>query len=190
MSALFEEKAALRVKMREALKKMSEESRRRQSASACMNLAGVSAFQGAKTVLLYNALPFECDPAALARLAREAKKRIVYPMCAEGNTLLLYAPRGEGAFVSRSYGILEPDPAFSDAVSLAEIDFIVVPGLAFDRRGGRLGRGAGYYDRLLRDSRAYKAGFAFFEQLVLRVPMEPFDVKMDCVAAGKGIYCE
>lgn len=190
MNAIFEKKAALRAQMREVLKAMSVENRREQSASACLSLAQSFALKNAETVLLYNALPFECDPSALAQFLREEKKRLVYPVCAEENTLLLYAPRGEEAFVTGSYGILEPAPANSYAVPLEEIDFIVVPGLAFDRRGGRLGRGAGYYDRLLRNSRAYKAGFAFFEQLVLRVPREPFDIKMDCVATSEGTYCE
>ena len=102
----------------------------------------------------------------------------------------MYVPQDETAFIRGNYGIYEPDPARSQQVPEQQIDFIVVPGLAFDRLGGRLGRGAGYYDRLLSRTSAFKAGFAFVEQLVQTVPMEPFDVKMDCVAVSKWIYCE
>ncbi len=190
MSTLFEQKAALRARIHEALKQMDEQSRREQSAAACQNLVRLNAFQSAKTVLVYRALPTECDPSQLASAALLCGKRVAYPVCGEGRSLRLYVPHDEMAFVLSNYGIYEPEPARSKEVPEQEIDFIVVPGLAFDRFGGRLGRGAGYYDRLLSRTTAFKAGFAFSEQLVESVPMEPFDVKMDCVAASKWIYCE
>ena len=69
--------------------------------------------------------------------------------------------------------------AFTD---YAAIDFIVVPGVAFDAKGNRLGRGKGYYDRLLpRIPSAYKAGICFPFQLVEEVPAESFDVRMDII---------
>ena len=78
------------------------------------------------------------------------------------------------------YGIEEPTgEAFTD---YAAIDFIVVPGVAFDAKGNRLGRGKGYYDRLLpRIPTAYKAGICFPFQLVEEVPAESFDVRMDII---------
>ena len=77
-----------------------------------------------------------------------------------------------------AYGIEEPTgELFTD---YADIDFIVVPGVAFDRNGNRLGRGKGYYDRLLpRIPSAHKAGICFPFQLVEEVPAEPFDIRMD-----------
>lgn len=77
-----------------------------------------------------------------------------------------------------SYGIEEPvGEAFTDYTS---IDLIIVPGVAFDCKGNRLGRGKGFYDRLLPQiSSAYKVGICFPYQLVKEVPAEVFDIRMD-----------
>ena len=77
-----------------------------------------------------------------------------------------------------AYGIEEPTGAlFTD---YATIDLVIVPGVAFDRDGNRLGRGKGYYDRLLpRIPSAYKVGICFPFQIVEEVPAEPFDIRMD-----------
>jgi 5-formyltetrahydrofolate cyclo-ligase len=82
--------------------------------------------------------------------------------------------------ISGIYGIAEPTgEIFTD---YAAIDFIVVPGVAFDAKGNRLGRGKGYYDRLLpRIPSAYKAGICFPFQLVEEVPAESFDIRMDII---------
>ena len=86
----------------------------------------------------------------------------------------------ENMSICSVYGIEEPTgEAFTD---YAAIDFIVVPGVAFDAKGNRLGRGKGYYDRLLpRIPSAYKAGICFPFQLVEEVPAESFDVRMDII---------
>ena len=95
-----------------------------------------------------------------------------------GNDLELRAYTGPADLAVGAYGIEEPTGAlFTD---YAAIDFIAVPGVAFDRRGNRLGRGKGYYDRLLpRIPSAYKAGICFPFQIVEEVPAEPFDIRMD-----------
>ena len=82
--------------------------------------------------------------------------------------------------ISGIYGIAEPTgEIFTD---YAAIEFIVVPGVAFDAKGNRLGRGKGYYDRLLpRIPSAYKAGICFPFQLVEEVPAESFDIRMDII---------
>lgn len=77
------------------------------------------------------------------------------------------------------FGILEP--VSEDRVGIEAIDLIIVPGVAFDRQCRRLGRGKGYYDRLLTKSAAVKIGVAFDFQLVDEVPTESFDVSMDMV---------
>ena len=66
-----------------------------------------------------------------------------------------------------------------------DLDLIIVPGLGFDSECRRLGRGAGYYDRLLSESRAYKVGFCFDEQLLDEVCTEEHDVRMDCVVTER-----
>lgn len=82
-----------------------------------------------------------------------------------------------------SYGIAEPlGELFMD---YTEIDLVVVPGVAFDANGHRLGRGKGYYDKLLPHIPAPKMGICFPFQLVEEVPAEAFDICMDAVITGK-----
>ncbi|HLP77584.1 MAG TPA: 5-formyltetrahydrofolate cyclo-ligase, partial [Candidatus Paceibacterota bacterium] len=66
-------------------------------------------------------------------------------------------------------------------VSLNQLDLVLVPGVAFDACGRRLGRGKGFYDRLLADTRGIKCGVAFDEQIVTGIPVEPHDVLVDCI---------
>lgn len=78
------------------------------------------------------------------------------------------------------YGILEPAPGSGRPGDPGDLDLAVVPGMAFDREGGRLGRGKGYFDRFLQEAgRAYKIGLAFKFQLVEKVPCEAHDVRVD-----------
>ena len=82
-----------------------------------------------------------------------------------------------------SFGILEPvGELYTDYDS---IDMIVVPGVAFDRQGNRLGRGRGYYDKILKETRAAKkVGICFDFQFVEEVPVDELDVRMDLVVHG------
>ena len=79
-----------------------------------------------------------------------------------------------------AFGI--PEPASGcPAVALNRLDLVLVPGVAFDVRGCRLGRGKGFYDRLLPQVRGTTCGVAFDEQIVEAVPVEPHDICLDCI---------
>lgn len=126
--------------------------------------------------MLYHSLKDEVDTHAFIRKwSRE--KRILLPVVT-GDDLELRLYTGPEDLTVGAYGIEEPTGArFTD---YAAIGLIVVPGVAFDRDGNRLGRGKGYYDRLLpRIPSAYKIGICFPFQLVDEVPAEPFDIRMD-----------
>ena len=132
-------------------------------------------FLAAQTVLLYWSMPEEVDTHALIRKWSE-RKRIVLPrVCGEELELRLYDPE---RMVPGYRGILEPA---EDALPVpdAEIDLAIVPGLAFDRAGHRLGRGKGYYDRLLPRLHCPKLGLAFPCQVLDEVPIEAHDVALD-----------
>ena len=83
------------------------------------------------------------------------------------------------------FGVREPRGG-RPAVDVKQLDLILVPGLGFDRRGGRLGRGRGYYDRLLSCSVAKRIGVAFTEQCVPEAPVEPHDMRMNCIVSPAG----
>lgn len=126
--------------------------------------------------MLYHSLKDEVDTHAFIR-KWSRKKRILLPVVV-GDDLELRIYTGPDDMAIGAYGIDEPTgELFTD---YAAIDFIAVPGVAFDRSGNRLGRGKGYYDRLLpRIPSAYKAGICFPFQLVEEVPAEAFDIRMD-----------
>jgi 5-formyltetrahydrofolate cyclo-ligase len=101
--------------------------------------------------------------------------RLLLPVV-HGDALLV----GEAAGPRRSnrFGILEPAQALRE---IPPVDVVVVPGVAFDRRNNRLGRGKGYYDRLLATINTYKIGVCFGCQLLEHVPHDAHDVRMDRV---------
>ena len=187
--SIKEEKAALRGEIKRRVAALSKEEIKRQSASACELAAGLIAFKNARTILSYRALPGECDPAELVKAAASMGKNVAYPVCSENGGLELYIPSDGSCFVKGAYGIAEPDRERSGRITIDQIDLIIVPGLAFGRDLYRLGRGGGYYDRLLNGAAAFKLGLALKEQITERVPREAWDAKMDAVACEFGIYC-
>jgi len=110
------------------------------------------------------------------------KKRFFFPYI-EKNELLLYEWSSQQSWTTGLYGLQEPDPNTWSRGSIEEIDVALIPGLAFDDRGGRLGRGGGFYDRLLGNPnwRGCKIGVAWPWQVVSNVPREPHDVMMDAL---------
>lgn len=154
--------------------------RQSQSAEILAALEAHPAFRAANTVLLYYSLADEVDTHEFVRKWSKSKQ-ILLPVVV-GDDLELRIYTGPEDLAIGSYGIEEPTgELFTD---YAAIDFIAVPGVAFDRNGNRLGRGKGYYDRLLpRIPSAYKAGICFPFQVVEEVPAEPFDIRMDEVIA-------
>jgi len=158
------------------LKTQHKSSATQQSAEILTALEAHPAFRAADTVLLYHSLKDEVDTHEFIRKWSRLK-RILLPVVV-GDDLELRVYTGPEDLAIGAYGIEEPTGArFTD---YAAIGFIAVPGVAFDRNGNRLGRGKGYYDRLLpRIPAAYKAGICFPYQLVEEVPAEPFDIRMD-----------
>lgn len=132
----------------------------------------------AHTLLLYSALPDEIPTQALTdRLAAEGKT-VVLPRVVDATDMELRYYTGRQDLQQGAFGILEPAGALFIAYSL--IDVAVIPGMAFDRLGHRLGRGKGYYDRFLsRVPLIYKIGVCFPWQVVDRVPTDQHDMPMD-----------
>jgi 5-formyltetrahydrofolate cyclo-ligase len=133
-----------------------------------------------RTIAVFSALPGEVDLSELT--AGRPDRRWVYPKV-RGEELSLHAIRDpEAELVPGAFGIREPRPDLT-SIPLEMIDAFLCPGLAFDRRGGRLGRGKGFYDRLLENARtdALKIGVCFPWQIVDDTFAEPHDIAMDAV---------
>lgn len=137
----------------------------------------------ARTIVLYHPLPDEVDVRPLMERLHSQQRLVLLPCVTGTSTMELRRYQGPESLRAGAFGILEPTgPAFN---SLSDIDAAIVPGVAFDSEGHRLGRGRGYYDRFLAAvPHIYKIGVCFPFQLVGQVPVTPTDVAMDTVVAG------
>lgn len=134
-----------------------------------------------KTVLAYMPLPDEIDLVPALRACLASGMIVALPRVGENGMLTLHGVGNVDADLPLStYGIREPLPATAAVVPDA-VDVVLVPGRAFDEAGGRLGRGKGYYDRLLHTLRAVRIALAYDEQIVPRVPMERNDERVDWI---------
>lgn len=142
-------------------------------------------FQEAETVMLYRALPCEVDLSGLARFG----KRLIYPRCISKTEMVALLPNDKEAWSPGAFGIPEPLPENSLLIPPEEIGLVICPCTVFDEECGRMGMGAGYYDRFLpRCVNAFVAAAAFECQKVLSVPTQPWDVPMDCVFTERAVY--
>lgn len=147
------------------------------SAKILINLENLAEFQVAKTVLLYHSLKDEVYTHDFIE-KWAVKKRIILPVVV-GDVLELRLYTSQNDLCIGAYGIAEPTgQLFTDYDA---IDLAVVPGVAFNRMGNRLGRGKGYYDKLLPSISATKVGICFPFQLIEEIPTEKFDICMNTV---------
>lgn len=171
-------KSALRAQMRQKKKEHTKKQLLQLSFAALSNLQAMPQFQSASTVLLYWSLP---DEVATHNFIKKwsNSKTILLPVIVGKNMILR---QYTGNMQTGAYNIKEP---VSNETAAATIDLAVIPGMAFDTRNHRLGRGAGYYDRFLAaHSVKFKIGLCFPFQLVRQVPSEPFDILMDAVVTA------
>jgi 5-formyltetrahydrofolate cyclo-ligase len=144
-------------------------------------LVGLPEYQAAGTILFYVNMRSEVCTQHYLPTALASGKRIVVPYCLP-DELGLFRLESLNELTRGTFQILEPRPALrtlpDKQVPAEDLDLVVVPGLAFDHRGARLGYGAGYYDKLLRRVRpdTHLVALAFACQLVPELPLEPHDV--------------
>ncbi len=131
-------------------------------------------------------LPKPDEPQVQENLSKhDPQWQWVYPRI-EDAALKFYMPKTPEALRPGSYGILEPDPAQSKEISLSQCAVILVPGIGFDRRGTRLGRGLGFFDRSLKGFTGLKVGVTYSSQVVNEdLVRESHDVPMDVIVTEK-----
>lgn len=139
-------------------------------------------FKDATTILCYHSLDDEVQTHDFVE-KWHTKKRILLPVVKD-DILVLRHYTGLTCLQSGSFHIEEPGG--EDFTQYDEIDLCIVPGIAFDRHGNRLGRGKGYYDKLLPLLHTYNIGICFRFQALKEIPTEPFDRKMDEVWTEEG----
>jgi len=184
-------KEQLRVRAR--ARRRRQENREALSRRICRKLAALPEYHAAATLMSYVDIASEVRTRQFLSTARDHGKRVAVPYCA-GDRLELFRFHRFDELAPGTRGILEPLPRLRSRgerkVGLDEVDLVVVPGVAFDRRGGRIGQGKGYYDRLLRlaPPDTTLVALAFECQLVDEIPMLPHDVYMHKVITEEAIY--
>ncbi len=174
-------KTEIRREMKALNKAMQPGERRCAADNIIAQTERLEAFKNAHTVALFCSLPDE--PPTEEMIARWCRtKNIVLPRV-EGDTMQFY-PYDPAGMNKGAFGITEPTG--ETPTEPAQIDLIIVPGVAFTASGERLGRGKGYYDKYLSSPgfNATKVGICYAHQLRPELPCEPHDMKMDCVIAG------
>jgi 5-formyltetrahydrofolate cyclo-ligase len=175
-------KVTLRSEIRALLKKFSPEKRAATSVQLCAKLKEQAFFKTAATVLFFAPLPTEVDLWPLLEESFGAGKIVALPRfdSASQSYIACRVQSLRDEIISGQFSIREPHKNCVEIPS-REIDLILVPGIAFDLHGRRLGRGKGFYDRLLTEIRGVKCGIAFDEQIVEKIPVEPHDIGMDFI---------
>ncbi|HEV2319040.1 MAG TPA: 5-formyltetrahydrofolate cyclo-ligase [Verrucomicrobiae bacterium] len=175
-------KSILRKQIGAKIRAIASDIRKSDSEKICALLKSQLFFQEAGSILFFAPLPREPDLWPLANETLAGKKMVALPCFDPENEI--YHPRQvtdlHVEILSGKFGIREPVDTCM-AVPPNDLDLVLVPGVAFGLDGHRLGRGKGYYDRLLRNFAGRKIGVAFDEQIVDAVPSEENDVRMDLI---------
>lgn len=146
-------------------------------------------FQHAKTIMLYRGIRGEVRMNDLESAPTAAEKKLVFPLCISDTEMIALLPEDEEAWIDGYFGIREPMRERSLEISPEEIDFVICPCTVFDERGGRVGMGAGFYDRFLEKcTNAVVAAVAFECQKAENVERQPWDKKMDMIFTENRTY--
>lgn len=171
------QKKELRKLIRQRKAEHTAEEKAEMSARICRQVLTDPHWAKANTVFLYHALTDEVDTTILIDAAMQEGKTVLLPVI-DGDDLRLKIHTG--ATQAGSYSIQEP--IGEEFTCYKEITLAIVPGMAFDKKGNRLGRGRGFYDRTLpKLAEAYKIGLCFPFQFLESIPCEAYDIKMDAV---------
>ncbi|NPB08992.1 MAG: 5-formyltetrahydrofolate cyclo-ligase [Thermodesulfobacteria bacterium] len=181
-------KEALRRKILSLRKALDSRKRKELSRRIADYLIKSPHYRNAQKILLYASFGSEVETDELLAKALEDGKEVYLPRTlVDEKRLSLHRVFGPDELRPGAYGIPEPPPE-NPTIDPAELDLIVTPGVAFDPRGGRLGYGGGYYDRLFTQAtKAKRVALAFSCQLVDELPLEPHDVRVHAVVTEKGL---
>lgn len=189
--------------MQEQKKKLREQAHAHRNAQAdkdalsqdiCAKFMALPAYGRAKAVMFYIDVRSEVRTRHALPAALTQGKKIIVPWCNDQGELELFHLESMDELAVGMYKILEPTPVLrklpAKQVAAADLDLVMVPGVAFDRRGARMGHGKGYYDKLLQHARpdAPLVALAFECQLFAEIPTDSHDVFMDAIITEKAIY--
>ncbi len=181
MQDLNEQKKILREQIRQYKRKCSQEELNNWSNSTYGQLLNCEEVRKANTIFLYYSMPDEVDTHKLVKQLHAQGKTVLLPKVIDESHLELIPFNGEDKLIeSGPYKILEP--VGKSFKNYDTIDIAIVPGVAFDKQGNRLGHGKAYYDRELKlMPKAYKIGICFAFQILENIPIDVHDIPMNCI---------
>ena len=145
-------------------------------------------FRQAKTIHIFISKTDEPDTSPIIESAWESGKTVAVPCVIPESFELFHSQlKSFEDLSSGALGVLEPSPEGRIAMNPESFDLVIIPGVAFDRQGGRLGYGKGYYDRFLEQTAAFRLALAFNFQVLEKVPTEKHDVPMNGILTESGI---
>ncbi len=185
------QKTSLRAQVRAELKKMSPAERASASLQACARLEQQPLWRAAQAILFYAPIDGELDIWPLLVDSLASGKTVLLPRFIPEQNLYVACQIKDAArdLQTGQFGVREP-LASCEKNLLNHLDLILVPGIAFDLSGHRLGRGKGFYDRLLAALQGPTCGVAFDQQIVSQIPVEPHDMRLNCILTPTRWQCE
>lgn len=180
------DKNILREEMKKKRKALTHEQIEEKSRRITEQAFTVNAYESARCICVYLAAfnePRTMD--IISRAIADGKKVCVPVTDTASGTLSLSYISGTNSLVRGAYGIFEP--SVIDAADESDVDMIFVPGIAFDEGGSRIGFGKGYYDRLLENTRAVRAGICYEFQVCGKICADDHDIPMDIIITEEGI---
>ena len=188
----MDQKQELRKRMKEKRDRISPQERRQKSAKICERLLSAPEYARFQKILVYAAIRSEVELQLFCDQALRDKKQIFFPKVC-GKEMEFYRIENPGQLKKGMFSVPEPDVKQYPLSSFADAEngeaWILVPGVAFDEKGMRLGYGGGFYDRYLKQKEnLHRTGIAFGEQIVKRIPTEIHDHPMDDVITEQQWY--
>ena len=177
-------KQELRKQVKEAKRLLTDAQKQQQADNAFSIIENLHEFSEAKTILIYHSLPDELPTKQVIEHWSKIKNLLLPRVDGDDLRLFAYDPQ---KLEYGNYGIVEPQLT-NEEWNIKDVDLVIVPAVAFDAQGHRLGRGKGFYDRLLSSSSAIKIGVALDCQMTYCVPNDAHDINMDIVVSNTTLF--
>lgn len=182
-----DKKKELRRKYSSVRNSIPKSERIEKSKAICENFLKTMTFAHSDTVLLYYSINSEVATHELLETLLKSSKRVALPVCYNNGKMCFRYITDLSQLTSGIFSALEPDKSCEEFVS-SKHAVCVIPAIAFDKQGYRLGYGKGYYDRYMTDPSIVKVGFVYDELFVDTLPRGRFDMSCDLVITPKGVF--
>jgi 5-formyltetrahydrofolate cyclo-ligase len=181
-------KKQIRLAMKERLAVLTGEEYLAFNAGIREKFLGLGLVEHARMVMIYYSINQEVETLSIIRELVQRGKKVALPVCTLEKNLLAGMIKDLEELVPGKFGLMEPERG-GPLLSPCELDLVVVPGIAFDKQGNRLGHGAGYYDRFLtQTTHGYKLGLGYEFQVLEQLPVEPHDIPLDGLLTSGGFW--